>query len=81
MDMTWCLFGGLCLQACPVDHLAMTREYEWAVYGKLGLFLNRQQQLAIGDCTFRTCEKWLDVQYLNLAVFNIATSNHLAKAC
>jgi NADH-quinone oxidoreductase subunit I len=81
MDMTRCLFCGLCLQACPVDPLAMTREYEWAVYGKVDLFLNRQQQLAIGDCTFRTFEKRPDFQHRNPAVFNIAASNHLAKAC
>ncbi|HNN42803.1 MAG TPA: NADH-quinone oxidoreductase subunit NuoI, partial [Nitrospira sp.] len=49
MDMTHCLFCGLCVDACPVDALAMTREFEWAVYDKRQLHLNKQQLLAIGD--------------------------------
>jgi len=79
MDMTRCLFCGLCVQACPVDALAMTREYEWAVYDKRDLFLNKQQLLAIGDRTFLTREKRLEFQHPNLAVFNIAASNHPPK--
>jgi NADH-quinone oxidoreductase subunit I len=70
---------GLCVQACPVDALAMTREYEWAVYDKRGLFLNKHQLLAIGDRTFPTREKRLEFQHPNLAVFNIAASNHPPK--
>lgn len=81
MDMTRCLFCGLCVQACPVDALAMTKEYEWAVYNKRDLLLNKQQLLAIGDRTFQTREKRLEFQHPNLAVFNIASSNHPAKAC
>lgn len=81
MDMTRCLFCGLCVQACPVDALAMTREYEWAVGDKRDLFLNKQQLLAIGDRTFRTREKRLEFQHLNLAVFNVAISNHPPKSC
>lgn len=72
---------GLCVQACPVDALAMTREFEWAVSDKRDLFLNKQQLLAIGDRPFRTREKRLEFQHLNLAVFNVATSNHPPKAC
>lgn len=79
MDMTRCLFCGLCVQACPVDALAMTREYEWAVYDKRDLFLNKQQLLAIGDRTFPKRERRLEYQHLNLAVFNIASSNHPPK--
>jgi NADH-quinone oxidoreductase subunit I len=81
MDMTRCLFCGLCVQACPVDALAMTQEYEWAVGDKRDLFLNKQQLLAIGDRAFRTREKRLEFQHLNLAVFNVATSNHQPKSC
>ncbi len=81
MDMTRCLFCGLCVQACPVDALAMTKEYEWAVYNKRDLLLNKQQLLAIGDRTFQTREKRLEFQHPNLAVFNVASSNHPAKAC
>lgn len=81
MDMTRCLFCGLCVQACPVDALAMTKEYEWAVYNKRDLLLNKQQLLAIGDRTFHTREKRLEFQHPNLAVFNVASSNHPAKPC
>lgn len=52
MDMTRCLFCGLCVDACPVDALGMTREFEWAVYDKRQLHLNKQQLLAIGDRSF-----------------------------
>ena len=33
-DMAGWLLCGLSVQACPVDALAMTKEYEWAVYDK-----------------------------------------------
>lgn len=72
MDMTRCLFCGMCVQACPVDALAMTREYEWAVYNKRDLFLDKQQLLAIGDRSFPNREKRLEFQHPNVAYFNIA---------
>lgn len=79
MDMTRCLFCGMCVQACPVDALAMTREYEWAVYDKRELFLNKQQLLAIGDRSFPNKEKRIEFQHPNLAVFNVAFPGQLAK--
>ncbi|WP_447969175.1 NADH-quinone oxidoreductase subunit NuoI [Nitrospira sp. M1] len=72
MDMTRCLFCGLCVQACPVDALGMTREYEWAVYTKRDLFLNKEQLLAIGDRSFPKREKRIEFQHANLAFFNVA---------
>ncbi len=81
MDMTRCLFYGLRVQACPVDALAMTKEYEWAVYDKRDLSLHKQQLLAIGDRTFQTREKRRGFQHPNLAVFTIASSNHPSQAC
>jgi NADH-quinone oxidoreductase subunit I len=81
MDMTRCLFCGLCVQACPVDALAMTREYEWAVYDKRDLLLNKHQLLAIGDRAFQIREKRLEFQHPNLAVFNVASANHPSKGC
>ena len=59
MDMTRCLFCGMCVDACPVDALGMTREFEWAVYDKRQLHLNKQQLLAIGDRSFPVREKQL----------------------
>ena len=57
MDMTRCLFCGMCVEACPVDALGMTREFEWAVYDKRQLHLNKEQLLAIGDRSFPVREK------------------------
>jgi NADH-quinone oxidoreductase subunit I len=71
MDMTRCLFCGLCVQACPVDALGMTQEYEWAVYDKRQLQLNKQQLLAIGDRNFPVREKRLEFQHPNVAYFNV----------
>jgi NADH-quinone oxidoreductase subunit I len=71
MDMTRCLFCGLCVKACPVDALGMTQEYEWAVYDKRQLHLNKQQLLAIGDRNFPVREKRLEFQHPNVAYFNV----------
>ena len=43
---------GFCVDACPVDALAMTKEYEWASENKRTLFLDKEQLLAIGDRNF-----------------------------
>src|SRR3989344_5475753 len=39
-DVTRCVFCGFCVDACPVDALAMTKEYEWASENKRTLFLD-----------------------------------------
>ena len=75
MDMTRCLFCGLCVDACPVDALGMTREFEWAVYDKRQLHLNKEQLLAIGDRSFPVREKRLELQHPNVAFFNVAFKN------
>ena len=72
MDMTRCLFCGLCVDACPVDALGMTREFEWSVYDKRQLHLNKEQLLAIGDRSFPVREKQLELQHPNVAFFNVA---------
>jgi len=46
MDMTRYLLCGMCVQACSIDALAMTWEYEVAVYDKWNLFLNKERLLA-----------------------------------
>jgi NADH-quinone oxidoreductase subunit I len=63
MDMTRCLFCGMCVQACPADALAMTREFEWSVYDKRNLLLNKQQLLAIDDRNFPYREKRRELQH------------------
>ena len=72
MDMTRRLFCGMCVQACPVDALGMTQEFEWAVYDKRSLQLNKQQLLAIGDRSFPIKEKRLEFQHPNVAYFNVS---------
>ncbi len=79
MDMTRCLFCGMYVDACPVDALAMTREYEWSVYDKRDLFLDKQQLLSIGDRSFPIREKRLEFQHPHVAVFNVAKHNHPPK--
>ena len=79
MNMTRCLFCGMCVQGCPVDALAMTQEYEWSVYDKQNLFLNKQQLLAIGDRSFPNREKCLELQHSNVAFFNVAFHNQPEK--
>jgi NADH-quinone oxidoreductase subunit I len=79
MDMTRCLFCGMCVDACPVDALGMTREYEWSVYNKRDLLLNKDQLLAIGDRSFPRKEKRIEFQHPNVAMFNVAHYNHVPK--
>ena len=67
-----CLFCGLCVKACPVDALGMTQEFEWAVYDKRQLHLNKEQLLAIGDRAYPVREKRLEFQHPNVAYFNVA---------
>jgi len=79
MDMTRCLCCGACVDACPVDALGMTREYEWSVYNKRDLLLNKAQLLAIGDRSFPRREKRIEFQHPNVAMFNVANHNHVPK--
>jgi NADH-quinone oxidoreductase subunit I len=72
MDMTRCLFCGLCVDACPVDALGMSREYEWAVTDKRDLYLNKEQLLAIGDRAYPIREKRIEFQHPNVAYFNVS---------
>lgn len=79
MDMTRCLFSGMCVQVCPVDALAMTPEFEWSVYDKRYLLLNKEQLLANGDRNFPVREKRSEFQHPNVAFFNVAFPDSLQK--
>ena len=57
----------------------MTREFEWAVYDKRQLHLNKQQLLAIGDRSYPVREKRLELQHPNVAFFNVAFRESPAK--
>jgi NADH-quinone oxidoreductase subunit I len=73
------LFYGICVQACPVDALSMTQEFEWSVYDERNLFLNKQQLLALGDRGFPIREKRLELQHPNVAFFNVAFQDQYEK--
>ena len=79
MDMTRCVFCGLCVSACPVNALGMTAEYEWAVYDKRSLLLNKEQLLTIGDRGFPEREKKVQAQHPHAAYFNVGKSGYPAK--
>lgn len=41
-DLSRCMFCGLCEDACPVDALELTQDFEMANYGREGLIWNRE---------------------------------------
>ncbi len=44
-DFSRCMYCGLCVEACPFDALAMSDDFELAVYDRKELFWNKEQQL------------------------------------
>ena len=54
IDITRCVFCGFCVEACPVDALGMTQEFEFATANKRDLVLDKQTLLAIGERSFPT---------------------------
>jgi NADH-quinone oxidoreductase subunit I len=76
IDITRCVFCGWCVDACPVNALAMTPEYEYAVYNKRELIFDKQKLLSMGDKFFPEREKPIEVQHLNVAVFNVARKEY-----
>jgi NADH-quinone oxidoreductase subunit I len=50
----------------------MTQEFEWSIYDKRNLFLNKKQLLAIGDRNFPVRERRLEFQHPHVAFFNVA---------
>jgi NADH-quinone oxidoreductase subunit I len=43
VDLSRCMFCGLCEDACPTDALEMSQDYEMALYSRDGLVLDREQ--------------------------------------
>ena len=41
-DLSRCMFCGLCEDACPVDALELTQDFEFAQYSREGLIWDRQ---------------------------------------
>ena len=49
VDFGRCLFCGLCVEACPVQALFMSRDYEKASYRREALVMNKEQFIAAPD--------------------------------
>ncbi|MBN4054520.1 NADH-quinone oxidoreductase subunit NuoI [Nitrospira defluvii] len=52
LDVTKCVFCGFCVQACPVDALASSKEYEMATTDKRTLVMDKEAMLQLGDKYF-----------------------------
>ena len=49
IDITKCVFCGYCVDACPVEALAMTKRYELSQYEKGTIAMTKDKLLEIGD--------------------------------
>ena len=43
LDATWCMYCGLCVEACPFDALAMSDQYELADYDLRNLVFDQER--------------------------------------
>ncbi len=48
VDLTRCLFCGLCVEACPRDAIVLTDVYEFSKYARKALILHKEDLLEIG---------------------------------
>jgi len=48
VDLTRCLFCGLCVEACPRDAIVMTDVYEFSKYSKGKLILHKEDLMELG---------------------------------
>jgi formate hydrogenlyase subunit 6/NADH:ubiquinone oxidoreductase subunit I len=53
----------MCVQACRIDALGMTEEFECSLYDTRYLLLNKEQLLAISDRNFPVREKRIALQH------------------
>jgi NADH-quinone oxidoreductase subunit I len=42
LDISRCMFCGLCVESCSTDCLEMSQDYEFALYGREGFILDRE---------------------------------------
>ncbi len=59
IDITKCIFCGYCVEACPVNALAMTKMYEFSTHDKRTLLFDKKRLYEIGERHLDDAKKYL----------------------
>lgn len=59
IDITKCVFCGYCVDACPVNALAMTKMYEFSTHDKRALLFDKKRLYEIGERFLEDGKKYL----------------------
>jgi NADH-quinone oxidoreductase subunit I len=59
IDITKCVFCGYCVEACPVNALAMTKMYEFSTHDKRTLLFDKNRLYDIGERHLDDAKKYL----------------------
>lgn len=59
IDITKCVFCGYCVEACPVNALAMTKMYEYSTTDKRTLMFDKTRLYQIGERHLDDAKKYL----------------------
>ena len=59
IDITKCVFCGYCVEACPVNALAMTKMYEYSTHDKRTLLFDKKRLYDIGEQHLEDAKKYL----------------------
>ena len=59
IDITKCVFCGYCVEACPVNALAMTKMYEFSTHDKRTLLFDKKRLYEIGERHLDDAKKYL----------------------